>query len=189
MKILVFDNYDSFTYNLVHLVEKIMPVKVDVYRNDEIALDAIKKYDKIILSPGPGIPSEAGLLLPLIKTYASSKCILGVCLGHQAIGEAFGATLTNLSEVYHGVALPCNLKSTKSYLFEGLPQTFDVGRYHSWVVNKDSLPVELEITAEDDLGFIMALQHKTFDIQGVQFHPESVLTPTGEQILKNWLKH
>ncbi|MCU0376141.1 MAG: aminodeoxychorismate/anthranilate synthase component II [Chitinophagaceae bacterium] len=187
MNILVFDNYDSFTYNLVHLVEKILPVKVDVFRNDEIALEAIKKYDKIILSPGPGVPSEAGSLLPLIKEYASSKSILGVCLGHQAIGEAFGATLTNLSDVYHGVALPCNLRGAQSYLFHGLRKTFEVGRYHSWVVNRDSLPDSLEITAEDDLGFIMALQHKTYDIHGVQFHPESVLTPCGAQILENWL--
>ncbi|BAV08160.1 anthranilate synthase, component II [Filimonas lacunae] len=186
-KILVFDNYDSFTYNLVHLVEKITGDKVDVVRNDKIALEEVKAYDKIILSPGPGIPSEAGLLLPLIKEYAATKSILGVCLGHQAIGEAFGGTLTNLSTVYHGVAMPMNILATKAPLFAGLPSRMDVGRYHSWVVSKDNFPAELEITAEDDLGFIMALQHKTYDIRGVQFHPESVLTPQGESIIRNWL--
>jgi anthranilate synthase component 2 len=187
MRILVFDNYDSFTYNLVHLVEKLIPVKVEVFRNDEIPLEKVKDYDKIILSPGPGIPTEAGLLLPLIKEYAATKKILGVCLGHQAIGEAFGGTLTNLSEVYHGVALPCHLSSKNCHLFSNMPKTFDVGRYHSWVVNKEGLPADLEITAEDDNGFIMAMQHKTYDIQSVQFHPESVLTPLGEVIMKNWL--
>ncbi len=187
MRILVFDNYDSFTYNLVHLVEKLAPVKVEVYRNNEIPLEKVKDYDKIILSPGPGVPSEAGLLLPLIKEYAATKTILGVCLGHQAIGEAFGGTLTNLSEVYHGVALPCHLSSANCPLFNNMPESFDVGRYHSWVVNKEGLPTELEITAEDDNGFIMAMQHTTYDIQGVQFHPESVLTPLGEVIMKNWL--
>jgi anthranilate synthase component 2 len=187
MKILVFDNYDSFTYNLVHLVEKILPVKVDVFRNDEIPLERVKVYDKVILSPGPGIPTEAGLLLPLIKEYASTKSILGVCLGHQAIGEAFGGKLINLSEVYHGVALPCKLQTSDCKLFAGLPETFDVGRYHSWVVSKEGLPSDLEITAEDDYGYIMAMQHLRYDIQGVQFHPESVLTPMGEVIMKNWL--
>jgi anthranilate synthase component II len=192
MKILVFDNYDSFTYNLVHLVEKITHEKVDVFRNDEIALEKAKDYDKIILSPGPGIPEEAGLLLPLIKEYASSKSILGVCLGHQAIGQAFGGTLTNLSTVFHGAATEIEIKSkkskTKSDLFQGLPEHFEVGRYHSWVVSKENFPAELEITAEDDNGFIMALQHKKYDVQGVQFHPESVLTPSGETIMRNWLK-
>jgi anthranilate synthase component II len=187
MRILVFDNYDSFTYNLVHLVEKLMPVKVEVYRNDELPLEKVKDYDKIILSPGPGIPTEAGLLLSLIKEYAATKSILGVCLGHQAIGEAFGGTLINLSEVYHGVALPCHLSVLQSPLFKDMPQSFDVGRYHSWVVSKKGLPAELEITAEDDHGLIMAMQHKTYDIQAVQFHPESVLTPLGEVIMKNWL--
>jgi anthranilate synthase component II len=187
MRILVFDNYDSFTYNLVHLVEKLVPVKVEVFRNDEMKLEKVKEYDKIILSPGPGIPTEAGLLLSLIKEYAATKCILGVCLGHQAIGEAFGGNLTNLSEVYHGVALPCHLSSAVSPLFKDMPPSFDVGRYHSWVVSKAGLPEELEITAEDDNGFIMAMQHKTYDIQGVQFHPESVLTPLGEKMMKNWL--
>jgi anthranilate synthase component 2 len=192
MKILVFDNYDSFTYNLVHLVEKITHVKVEVHRNDQIPLEKVKEYDKIILSPGPGIPEEAGLLLPLIKEYAATKSILGVCLGHQAIGQAFGGTLVNLSTVYHGVATKIEVGGTKyevrSRLFNGLPDEIEVGRYHSWVVSKDNFPDALEITAEDENGMIMALQHKTFDVQGVQFHPESVLTPMGEEILKNWLK-
>ena len=188
MKILVFDNYDSFTYNLVHLVEKILPVKVDVYRNDQIPLEKIKEYDKIILSPGPGVPSEAGLLLPLIKEYASSKSILGVCLGHQAIGEAFGGVLVNLSKVYHGVATSCKITNGSSELFNGLPAEIEIGRYHSWIISKEDFPDDLEITAEDESGYIMALQHKKYDVQGVQFHPESVLTPQGEAILKNWLK-
>ena len=188
MKILVFDNYDSFTYNLVHLVEKITHEKVDVYRNDEISLAEVNAYDKIILSPGPGIPSEAGLLLPLIKQYAATKSILGVCLGHQAIGEAFGGTLTNLSKVYHGVATPIKIINTRSQILNGLPQTIEVGRYHSWIISEENFPAELEVTATDDNGYIMALQHKTYDVQGVQFHPESVLTPDGEIILRNWLK-
>lgn len=192
MKILVFDNYDSFTYNLVHLVEKITHVKVEVYRNDQIPLEKVKEYDKIILSPGPGIPEEAGLLLPLIKEYAATKSILGVCLGHQAIGQAFGGALVNLSAVYHGVATPVKVKSekskVKSFLFEGFDEVIEVGRYHSWVVSKENFPSDLEITAEDESGMIMALQHKTFDVQGVQFHPESVLTPLGEEIMRNWLK-
>jgi anthranilate synthase component 2 len=188
MRILVFDNYDSFTYNLVHLVEKILPIKVDVFRNDEIPIEKVKEYDKIILSPGPGIPSEAGLLLPLIKEYASSKSILGVCLGHQAIGEAFGGQLINLSKVYHGVATTCRILNGSSELFAGLPKEIEIGRYHSWIVAKEKLPDELEVTAEDENGYIMALQHNKFDVQGVQFHPESVLTPQGEAIMKNWLK-
>lgn len=193
MKILVFDNYDSFTYNLVHLVEKIIHEKVDVYRNDEIPLEKVKVYDKIILSPGPGIPEEAGLLLPLIKEYASSKSILGVCLGHQAIGEAFGGKLVNLSTVYHGVATEIEVGSQKSgvrsKLFNGLPDKFEVGRYHSWIVSDENFPAELEVTARDENNYIMGLQHKKFDVQGVQFHPESVLTPKGEEIMRNWLKN
>ena len=192
MKILVFDNYDSFTYNLVHLVEKITHEKVDVHRNDQIPMEKVKDYDKIILSPGPGIPEEAGLLLPLIKEYASSKSILGVCLGHQAIGQAFGGELINLSSVFHGVATKIEVRSqesgVRSPLFEGLPNELEVGRYHSWVVSKENFPPELEITAEDESGMIMGLQHKIYDVQGVQFHPESVLTPMGEDIMKNWLK-
>ena len=188
MKILVFDNYDSFTYNLVHLVEKITHGKVDVVRNDELPLEKAAAYDKIILSPGPGIPSEAGLLLPLIREYASRKSILGVCLGHQAIGEAFGGTLVNLSSVYHGVATMINIeREVESPLFRGLPSELEVGRYHSWVVSDENFPDELEITARDENNYIMALQHKRYDVQGVQFHPESVLTPMGEKILRNWL--
>ncbi len=187
MKILVFDNYDSFTYNLVHLVEKIIKQKVDVYRNDEISLEKVNEYDKIILSPGPGIPSEAGLLLPLIKQYAATKSILGVCLGHQAIGEAFGATLVNLDKVYHGVATPIKIVNRKAAVLKSLPEIIEVGRYHSWIISDKNLPADLEVTAVDDNGYIMALQHKTLDVQGVQFHPESVLTPDGEMILKNWL--
>ena len=188
-KILVFDNYDSFTYNLVHLVEKITHTKVEVHRNDQIPLENIRRYDKIILSPGPGIPEEAGLLLPVIKEYAASKSILGVCLGHQAIGQAFGGSLINLSTVYHGVATPVRLKKdVKSRLFDQLDQTLEVGRYHSWVISPENFPEELEVTAVDDLNYIMALQHKNYDVQGVQFHPESVLTPAGEAIMRNWLK-
>lgn len=188
-KILVFDNYDSFTYNLVHLVEKITHEKVDVFRNDQIALEKVKAYDKIILSPGPGIPEEAGLLLPLIKEYASTKCILGVCLGHQAIGQAFGGTLVNLSTVYHGVATNIQILNSKfqNSILRNLPEEIEVGRYHSWVVSDKNFPEELEITALDENGYIMALQHKTYDVQGVQFHPESVLTPDGEKMMRNWL--
>ncbi len=189
MKILVFDNYDSFTYNLVHLIENITRVKLDVFRNDELPLEKVKAYDKIILSPGPGIPSEAGELIPLIREYAATKCILGVCLGHQAIGEAFGASLVNLSTVYHGVATPIELSRGKveSRLFKGLPDRIEVGRYHSWIIKEENFPKELEITARDANGYIMALQHSQFDVQGVQFHPESVLTPEGEKIMRNWL--
>jgi anthranilate synthase component 2 len=188
MRILVFDNYDSFTYNLVHLVEKLTQRKVEVHRNDRIPLEKVKEYDKIILSPGPGVPSEAGLLLPLIREYAASKPILGVCLGHQAIGEAFGGKLVNLSTVYHGVATPVKILKPGT-LFEGLPETMEVGRYHSWVVSEEGWPDVLEVTARDEKGFVMGLRHKSLDVQGVQFHPESVLTPLGEKILTNWLKN
>jgi len=186
-RILVFDNYDSFTYNLVHLVEKLLGQKVDVVRNDAIPLEKVKDYDKIILSPGPGIPVEAGLLLPLIKEYAASKSILGVCLGHQAIGEAFGGKLVNLANVYHGVATPVKVLK-RSGVFEGMDEVLDVGRYHSWVVSDEGFPAELEVTARDDNDYIMGLRHRRLDVQGVQFHPESVLTPAGEQLMKNWLE-
>lgn len=187
MKILIFDNYDSFTYNLVHLVEKIEHIKVDVFRNDEISLEDVKKYDKIILSPGPGIPTEAGLLLPLIQEYAASKAILGVCLGHQAIGEAFGGSLINLETVYHGVAMPLTHIDSKNILFKGVESNPLVGRYHSWIVSDENFPEVLQVTARDEHGYIMALQHKSYDVQGVQFHPESILTPCGEKIIRNWL--
>ncbi len=187
MNILVFDNYDSFTYNLVHLVEKIIDGKVTVFRNDEIPLEKVNDFDKIILSPGPGIPEEAGLLLPLIKEYAPTKSIFGVCLGQQAIGQAFGASLTNLKEVYHGVATNINIIAEEGRLFKDLPRQLEVGRYHSWVVDESTLPEELLVTAKDEHGYIMALQHKKYDVSGVQFHPESVLTPEGEKIMRNWL--
>jgi anthranilate synthase component 2 len=188
MKILVFDNYDSFTYNLVQLIKEIAPKAiVEVFRNDEIALEEIKNYDKILLSPGPGLPAESGLLLPLIKEYASTKSIFGVCLGQQAIGESFGGKLTNLSQVYHGIATSIHL-TNPSDLFEGLPAQLEVGRYHSWVVDEKDFPSDLIITSKDDKGYIMSLEHTTYDVKGVQFHPESVLTPNGAKILTNWLK-
>jgi anthranilate synthase component 2 len=188
MKIVVIDNYDSFTYNLVHAIKKITGLPVDVFRNDEIALSDLEKYDKIVLSPGPGIPEEAGLLLDIIKEFGPKKSMLGVCLGHQAIGEAFGGKLHNMNKVLHGVATPVTLTANKSELFEGLPSTFEVGRYHSWIVEKENLPSCFEVTSYDSEGLIMSMQHKKYDVQGVQFHPESVLTPLGEEILKNWLK-
>lgn len=188
MKIVVIDNYDSFTYNLVHAIKKITGLPVDVFRNDEIALSELEKYDKIVLSPGPGIPEEAGLLLDIIKEFGPKKSVLGVCLGHQAIGEAFGGKLHNMNKVLHGVATPVTLTGNKSELFEGLPPTFEVGRYHSWIVEKENLPECFEVTSYDSEGLIMSMQHKEYDVQGVQFHPESVLTPLGEEILRNWLR-
>jgi anthranilate synthase component 2 len=161
---------------------------VDVFRNDEIPLEDVQAYDKILLSPGPGIPSESGLLIPLIKTYAATKSILGVCLGQQAIAEAFGGSLTNLSKVYHGITTPVELIGN-SILFEGLPKTFHVGRYHSWVVNEHDLPADLKVTSKDPEGYIMSLEHTTYDVKGVQYHPESVLTPEGAKIIGNWLKN
>jgi anthranilate synthase component 2 len=188
MKILVFDNYDSFTYNLVQLIREIATeAKVEVYRNNEIPLENVKGYDKILLSPGPGIPSESGLLLPLIKEYAATKSIFGVCLGQQAIAESFGGSLSNLTKVYHGVATLVHLTNASS-LFEGLPNTFSVGRYHSWVVNEKDLPSDLIITSKDEEGYIMSLEHTTYDVKAVQYHPESVLTPEGAKIISNWLK-
>ena len=192
LKLLVFDNYDSFTYNLVHLVKKIIDCDLQVYRNDEIPMEKVNEFDKIILSPGPGLPAEAGSLLPLIKEYASTKSILGVCLGHQAIAEAYGGKLINLDTVFHGVATPMRVISqesgVRSQLFRELPEEFEAGRYHSWIVSDENFPDVLEVTARDENNYIMGLQHKKFDVQGVQFHPESVLTPLGEDILKNWLK-
>ncbi|SIT24299.1 anthranilate synthase, component II [Chryseobacterium ureilyticum] len=189
LKVLVFDNYDSFTYNLVQIIERILNQKVDVVRNDQITLEEVGKYDKIILSPGPGIPEEAGILLELIKQYAPTKSILGVCLGQQAIAEAFGGNLINLSEIFHGVATTTDLVKEDTKLFKNLASGLEVGRYHSWAVNPENFPEELEITAVDKDGMIMALQHKTYDVHGVQFHPESILTPDGEVIIRNFLNH
>jgi anthranilate synthase component 2 len=198
-RILVFDNYDSFTYNLVHLVENITGYRTEVHRNDRISLDEVESFDRIILSPGPGIPGEAGLLLPLIRRFAPTKRILGVCLGHQAIGEAFGAELLNLDSVYHGVATPIQcLPGLESRVgkeglgrdwFAGLPTEMEVGRYHSWVVSDQGFPETLEITSRDRGNFIMSLRHREYDVQGVQFHPESILTPLGEQMMRNWLEY
>lgn len=202
MKIVIIDNYDSFTYNLSHLIKE-LGADVTVYRNDQFQLSLLEQFDKIVLSPGPGIPSEAGLLLDVIKAYAGKKPMLGVCLGHQAIGEAFGGTLENLSDVFHGVATDC-YANFNSPIFKDVPSNgtvptpqggeaggvwgkVTIGRYHSWVVSKDELPSCLEITAESPEGQIMALQHKTLPIYGIQFHPESVLTPDGKQMLKNFL--
>ena len=185
MKIVIIDNYDSFTYNLSHLVKE-LGADVSVVRNDQFELPDLEPYDKIILSPGPGIPSEAGLLLDVIRTYAGRKPILGVCLGHQAIGEVFGARLEKLSEVFHGVATPCRIISNDP-VFSGLPTEITIGRYHSWVVSSQNLPDCLEVTAVSDEGQIMALRHRDFDIHGIQFHPESVLTPNGKEIIKNFL--
>jgi anthranilate synthase component II len=185
--ILVFDNYDSFTYNLVHEVKKLGYTNIEVHRNDQIPLDEIARFDKIILSPGPGVPSESGILLDVIRTYAPTKSILGVCLGEQAIAEAFGGTLINLTDVHHGVCSMINVLE-EDILFKGLPKTLEVGRYHSWAAERSTLPECLTITAVDEEGMIMALAHKTYDVRGVQFHPESVLTPDGLQMLKNWLE-
>lgn len=186
MKIVIIDNYDSFTYNLSHLVKE-LGADVTVFRNDKFLLNEIEQYDKIILSPGPGIPSEAGLLLDVIRTYRGRKPMLGVCLGHQAIGEVFGARLTNLSTVYHGVATE-GTQYGNDPIFRGMPKRIIMGRYHSWVVDSTSLPECLEVTAMSDDGYIMALRHRHNDIHGIQFHPESVLTPEGRQIVKNWLE-
>lgn len=188
MKILVIDNYDSFTYNLVHVLKKFDGVTVEVRRNDEVAKDQPSLYDKIVFSPGPGLPEEAGSMLAIIRDYAGKKPMLGVCLGHQAIGESFGGTLQNMNDVLHGVSTPI-IVVAKSYLFEHIPETFDAGRYHSWIVERESLPEVLEITSLDQEGRIMSFQHKVFDIQGVQFHPESILTPVGEKIIENWVRH
>ena len=184
-KILILDNYDSFTYNIVHLLNE-LGCEVDVYRNDKITLDEVGRYDKIILSPGPGIPCEAGILMEVIRRYAPTKSILGICLGEQAIGECFGATLQNLPEVFHGVCTPVRVVAEEG-MFQGLGTSFEVGRYHSWVVGRENFPDCLTITAEDADGRIMALAHKVYDVRGVQFHPESILTPKGKEMMASWL--
>ncbi|OEJ99050.1 aminodeoxychorismate/anthranilate synthase component II [Flavivirga aquatica] len=186
-KILVIDNYDSFTYNLVHYLED-LNCDVTVVRNDKLTLEDVQPFDKIVLSPGPGIPDEAGLLKPIIKKYAPTKSILGVCLGQQAIGEVFGGSLVNLDEVYHGVATKVEICVDDETLFTGLDKNIEVGRYHSWVVNAN-LPESLEATSLDENGQIMSLRHKEYDVKGVQYHPESVLTPHGKQILENWINN
>lgn len=185
-QILVIDNYDSFTYNLVHYLED-LDCEVTVYRNDEFDLDEIAHFDKILLSPGPGIPDEAGLLKKVIQQYGPTKSIFGVCLGQQAIGEVYGGTLSNLDKVYHGVATNVTKSVNDELLFEGLENEFEVGRYHSWVVDAN-LPDCLEATSFDENGQVMSLRHKTYDVRGVQFHPESVLTPNGKKMLENWVK-
>lgn len=185
-KVVIIDNYDSFTYNLAHLVKE-LGASVTVYRNDQFSLNQLEPFDKILLSPGPGIPSEAGLLTDVIRTYAGRKPMLGVCLGHQAIGEVFGAKLSNLPEVYHGVATPCELVGHDA-LFAGMESRLTIGRYHSWVVSREDFPETLEVTALSDDGNIMALRHRNYAIWGIQFHPESVLTPDGRQIIANWLE-
>lgn len=188
MKVLVFDNYDSFTYNLVHAFRS-LGLEPDVVRNDKINVEDASKYDKIVISPGPGIPSESGILPDLLKRWCGEKPILGVCLGHQAIGENYGARLKNLPEVFHGIATDIDIKK-EDYLFEGLDDKIKVGRYHSWVIDDKYFPSdELEILATDDTGMIMAVRHKKYDVRGVQFHPESILTPQGMKIIENWLKH
>ncbi len=186
IQVLVIDNYDSFVYNLVHYLEE-LDCEVTVCRNDEITLEEIARYDKILLSPGPGIPEEAGLLKAIVKEYASSKSILGVCLGQQAIGEVFGGRLINLESVYHGVATKVTKSVVDEDLFDGIENDFEVGRYHSWVVDSN-LPECLEATSHDENGQVMSLRHREFDVKGVQFHPESVLTPDGKKIIKNWIK-
>ena len=188
MKILVLDNYDSFTYNLVYILRQLAD-HVEVHRNDKITLEAVADYDKILLSPGPGIPSEAGILQELVRTYAPTKSILGVCLGHQGIGEVFGATLLNMPEVLHGIANKTIVTDPSERLFNGLPSEFMVGRYHSWTVVGATVPDSMTITAVDEQNNVMALAHKTYDVRGVQFHPESVLTQHGQQMLANWLNN
>lgn len=187
MNIVIIDNYDSFTYNLSHQL-KALGAQVDVVRNDAFQMSRLEPYDKIVLSPGPGIPEEAGLLNDVIRRYAGRKPILGVCLGHQAIAEVFGGRLENLRTVYHGVQTPTHIIN-HDYLFEHLPETFEAGRYHSWVVSRSGLPDSLEVTAISDDGHIMALRHRTYDVRGIQFHPESILTPEVARILQNWLNH
>ena len=186
---MVIDNYDSFTYNLVQYIERVLKAPVEVRRNDQISLEKVADYDKVLISPGPGIPREAGITLDVIREYGSSKSILGVCLGHQAIAEAYGGSIINLTTVYHGVTGQMKQVIEGDYLFEGVPLEFDAGRYHSWVVEPATLPGELEITVENDEGYIMAIRHRRHDVRGVQFHPESVLTEYGGKMILNWIKH
>ncbi len=188
MKILVLDNYDSFTYNLVHILRE-LKMDIDVYRNDKISLEDVGNYDKILLSPGPGVPKDAGIMPALLEKYGAEKSILGVCLGHQAIAEAFGSSIYNLPEVYHGVATQAIQTTKDEKIFNGLPESFRVCRYHSWSVNPKNVSDKLEITAVDEKGNIMAIRHKEYNVKGVQFHPESILTEHGKEIIKNWIEN
>lgn len=187
MNILILDNYDSFTYNLVHYVEDITGKLPDVYRNDEITVDDIKKYDALILSPGPGIPEEAGILKEVIKTYAGKIPVFGVCLGLQAIVEVFGGTIENMNDVFHGVATTMHITQPNAMIFKDIPKTFEAARYHSWIASKDDFPNDLEVTCVDEKGSIMAVRHKKYFVEAVQFHPESILTPKGKQLLQNFI--
>lgn len=187
MKIVVIDNFDSFTYNLVHYLED-LGANVTIFRNDEFELEELQQFDKIVLSPGPGIPSEAGLLMETIETYHQTKSILGVCLGHQAIGEFFGGKLENLERVFHGIATKINVIDAEEKIFQNIPSSFNIGRYHSWIVSNINLPEELIVTSIDENQHIMSFRHKTFDVVGIQFHPESILTENGKEILSNWLQ-
>ncbi len=188
-QILVLDNYDSFTFNLVHIIRELgYDEDMKIYRNDKISLEAVKEYDKVLLSPGPGLPSEAGIMQQLIAQYASSKHILGVCLGHQGIAETFGAELYNMQEVLHGVATSAEITVNSDPLFQGLPSSFQVARYHSWAVAPESINGKLEVLAKDEDGCIMAIRHREYHVYGVQFHPESVITEHGTQIMQNWLE-
>ncbi|MBK5280329.1 MAG: aminodeoxychorismate/anthranilate synthase component II [Bacteroidia bacterium] len=186
MKILVLDNYDSFTYNLVHIIRE-LGHSMDIFRNDKIKLEDVKAYDKILLSPGPGIPDEAGIMKEVIKTYSPAKSILGVCLGHQGIAEAFGAKLYNIPNVLHGVTSKVSITSNSERLFNNLPKQFEVCHYHSWAVVPESITPELEVTATNADGLVMAIAHKRYDVRGVQFHPESIMTEHGKEVMKNWL--
>ena len=188
MKILVLDNYDSFTYNLVHII-RALGFKMDIFRNDKIALEDVNQYDKIMLSPGPGVPDEAGIMKDVIKTYGATKSILGVCLGHQGIGEVYGAKLFNIPKVLHGVTSTTAVLDNDEYLFKGVSPKFQATHYHSWAVVKESINGDLKTTALNDEGLVMALAHKKFDVKGVQFHPESIMTPEGPKMIENWLKH
>ncbi len=188
-KIVVIDNYDSFTYNLVHAINNLSGAEVDVYRNDRVVLKNLEMYEKFVLSPGPGVPDEAGLLKPIIKRFAGSRSILGVCLGHQAIAEVFGGKLSNINQVFHGVATTIRILRTEDYIFKNMPDLFTAGRYHSWIVAHDELPDCFDVTAVAVNGEIMGISHKQFDVKGVQFHPESILTEYGEEIIYNWINH
>ena len=188
MKILVIDNYDSFTYNLVHIV-RALGHPVDIYRNDKISVEDVVKYDKILLSPGPGIPDEAGIMKQVIKEYGPKKSVLGICLGHQGIGEVYGATLFNIPKVLHGVTSTVDVKDDDEYLFKGVTKTFQGTHYHSWAVRADSITPELKVTAVNDEGLVMGLAHTKYDVKGLQFHPESIMTPEGPKMIANWLKN